>query len=147
MSTHSMIGHLQPSGTVRAIYCHSDGYPDHVGAILAKHYATQARAVALLDLGGLSTLEPQPAPEPGQPHRLGNAAPGVRVAYARDRGDTDTQATIYPGPVEFFADAVGPDGVGEFAYLLCPLSGWGVAKDTAPDLQAPLALVLAEATA
>lgn len=144
MSTHSMIGQLQPGGTVRAIYCHADGYPEDVGATLAAHYATGARVAALLDLGNLSQLHPATAPAAGQAHQFGAAAPGVCVAYGRDRGEPDTAAAVYPDMLAFFADAVGPDGVGEFAYLLCPLSGWWMAKSTAPGLQAPLSLVLAE---
>jgi hypothetical protein len=38
MSTRSFIGKVQEDGSVRYVYCHHDGYPSHVGAILAKHY-------------------------------------------------------------------------------------------------------------
>lgn len=142
MSTRSMIGILQPSGAVRAVYCHSDGYPEHVGAILASHYATSARAAALVALGDLSQLHPKIAPPAGASHRFGAAAPGVCIAYGRDRGDKDTDATTYAEAEAFFVAAVGPNGVGEFAYLWCPVSGWWISTDKAPAMMAPLCLIL-----
>lgn len=37
MSTRSLIGHYIDGG-VRGIYCHYDGYPEHVGKILVQHH-------------------------------------------------------------------------------------------------------------
>ena len=39
MGTSSSIGIKQPSGQVRAISCHWDGYPEHVGRVLHEFYS------------------------------------------------------------------------------------------------------------
>ena len=56
MSTRSAIGYLQPSGSVRAVYCHWDGYPSHQEPILKKHYNTTAKVKALVKPGFMSSL-------------------------------------------------------------------------------------------
>ena len=40
MSTRSRIGILNPDGSTRTIYCHSDGYPEHQLPILTQHYSS-----------------------------------------------------------------------------------------------------------
>ena len=127
-----MIGALQADGTVRAVYCHADGYPAGVGATLAQRYSTGPRVAALLELGDLAGL---------------GVVRALCVAYGRDSGEAGTDATIYPSPAEFWADAVGPDGVGEFAYLFCPTSGWWARSDRTPGTDAPLLLVLEQTAA
>jgi len=42
--------------TVRAVYCHWDGYLEHNGAILQKHYAQSPKVNNLIALGDLSSL-------------------------------------------------------------------------------------------
>jgi hypothetical protein len=39
-----------------SIYCHWDGYPSHNGRILRENYTTHDEVVALIQLGGLSSL-------------------------------------------------------------------------------------------
>lgn len=56
MATRSAIGYLQPSGRVRAVYCHWDGYPSHQLPILEKHYNTIAKVRALIRPGSMSCL-------------------------------------------------------------------------------------------
>lgn len=56
MGTRSNIGMKQEDGTIKAIYCHWDGYPEHVGATLAKYYKTPEMVEALLNLGDISSL-------------------------------------------------------------------------------------------
>lgn len=60
MSTRCYVGKLNKDGTVRAIYVHHDGYIKYVGAILKKHYNTEAKINELLDLGDMSTLGTKP---------------------------------------------------------------------------------------
>jgi hypothetical protein len=43
-------------GTVEQVYCHWDGYLEHNGQILAKHYMDPFKVKALLALGGFSSL-------------------------------------------------------------------------------------------
>jgi hypothetical protein len=56
MSTRSGIALLNPDKTVTAIYCHSDGYPEHNGVILSKFYNSIADAKAILAQGDCSIL-------------------------------------------------------------------------------------------
>jgi len=57
MGTRSAIGYLQPSGRVRAVYCHWDGYPEHQLPILKSKYNTFAKVRALIKPGSMSSLE------------------------------------------------------------------------------------------
>lgn len=56
MSTRPRIGILAPDGTIRSVYCHSDGYPTWNGQKLRDHYSSTKRVKALLALGDLSCI-------------------------------------------------------------------------------------------
>lgn len=56
MATRSNIGARQEDGTIKAIYCHWDGYPEGVGATLAEHYTDPAKVEALLNLGDFPSI-------------------------------------------------------------------------------------------
>jgi hypothetical protein len=56
MATRSTIGIKSEDGTVRAIYCHWDGYPEGVGAGLRQNYNSKEQAQALIALGSFSSL-------------------------------------------------------------------------------------------
>lgn len=57
MSTRSLIGLLNPEdGSVKSIYCHSDGYTTCTGAILQEEYDTKEKVECLFNFGSLSTL-------------------------------------------------------------------------------------------
>ena len=56
MATRSAIGYLQPSGSVRAVYCHYDGYPSHQLPILENHYNSTDKVKALIKPGSMSSL-------------------------------------------------------------------------------------------
>ena len=56
MSTRSRIAKLNDDGSIRVIYCHSDGYLSYNGRILLEHYTDPAKVDALLDLGDISSL-------------------------------------------------------------------------------------------
>ena len=55
MGTHSRIG-VMHGDTVKSVYCHWDGYLEHNGVILQKHYDS-ARANHLVALGEISSLD------------------------------------------------------------------------------------------
>jgi hypothetical protein len=57
MSTRSYIGKLNKDNTITAIYCHFDGYPSSVGALLYVFYNTEEKLNELLGLGDLRSLE------------------------------------------------------------------------------------------
>ena len=56
MGTRSAIGYRQPSGAVRAVYCHYDGYPEHQLPILRRRYNTLRKVQALIRPGSMSSL-------------------------------------------------------------------------------------------
>jgi len=56
MGTRSTIGVRSEDGTVKAIYCHWDGYLEGVGAGLSQNYNSKTQAEELIALGGFSSL-------------------------------------------------------------------------------------------
>jgi hypothetical protein len=56
MGTRSTIALEFADGTVQAVYCHWDGYLEHNGQILLKHYSDPFKLRDLIDLGGFSSL-------------------------------------------------------------------------------------------
>lgn len=96
MSTRSLITIEQPDGTYRAIYCHSDGYLTHNGAMLLDHYKDRAKVEELLNLGDISCLAPNINPDPNKPHSFNydERQEGVVVAYHRDRGEEKVESRI-----------------------------------------------------
>ena len=82
MGTNSFIGQMQEDESIRGIYCHFDGYVEHAGYTLLRHYNKNRDKVSeLLDLGNLSFLGPGP--------RDGTCA------YARDRKEDLVEARIF----------------------------------------------------
>jgi hypothetical protein len=57
MGTRSTIALEFADGTVEQVYCHWDGYLEHNGQILAKHYMDPFKVKKLLALGGFSSLD------------------------------------------------------------------------------------------
>jgi hypothetical protein len=51
-----MIGIVEDDGTVTAIYCHWDGYPENNGLLLMKHWNNAYLIDHLMQLGNLSYL-------------------------------------------------------------------------------------------
>jgi len=97
MGTRSMIAIQNPySKDVRAVYCHWDGYLEHNGAILQKHYSNSAKVNNLIALGDLSSLRA----EIGVEHPFSRLDTKMSDAewdklygnqctfYTRDRGET-----------------------------------------------------------
>ena len=57
MSTRSNIAYEYPSGAVVRAYCHWDGYLEHNGDLLLKHYNSDDKALTLVKLGEIRSLE------------------------------------------------------------------------------------------
>ena len=55
MSTPCAIG-LQIGDKVKGIYCHNDGYPEHMFGVLKNGYTKQSKVEKLLSLGDLSSI-------------------------------------------------------------------------------------------
>ena len=86
MGTRSMIAIQNPySKDVRAVYCHWDGYLEHNGAILQKHYAASPKVNNLIALGDLSSLGTQIGEaHPFSPH--GSKEDEALYEHAKDMG-------------------------------------------------------------
>lgn len=84
MSTRSAIGYMRTDGTVRAVYCHWDGYLSGVGKTLIENYDLIG-IDDLLDLGNISVL-----------------ADTVEATkfYERDRGEDPVEAREFKSEYE-----------------------------------------------
>lgn len=111
MSTRSLICKENPDHTYTGIYCHFDGYPEGVGAVLISHYKDRERVERLLALGDLSSLDERLAPEDGEEHSFDNPTEGICVAYHRDRGEELRPAS------EVHIETAREDCWAEFVYV------------------------------
>ena len=89
MSTRSLIGIENADKTVSYVYCHYDGYLDHVGKILTDHYTDEKVIRQLLDLGDLSSLGKTPVSNPDAWKNFrSDPQENLCIAY-KDRGEVD----------------------------------------------------------
>ena len=108
MATRSTIGIIDnKSGVVTSIYVHWDGYPEHNGEILVKHWSDPDKIWALMDLGALSSL----GEEIGEKHDFNDSGPIHCTAYGRDRGETQVGSQTHNSLGEFL------DNGEEYNYL------------------------------
>lgn len=102
MATRSIIGVELPNGTVKAVYCHWDGYPEGVGAdLLSRGFSTTEEVEEFIDEGDRSTVD---------------------KSYAEMRGE-DLPPVTYSSVEKYFAS-----GVGEWRYLFTRGGEW-IVKD------------------
>ena len=64
MSTRCRIGIKNQDETITSIYCHYDGYPEHVGKILVENYKDETKIRKLMELGDISSLGTEPVANP-----------------------------------------------------------------------------------
>lgn len=110
MGTRSAIGVQQEDGSVLAVYCHWDGYPEYNGKILKDHY-NYDKAMQLIKLGDLSSL----GANIGTKHDFHTQVEGECTFYKRDRGEKDVKARSFDNEEAFFNEF--SSGV-EYWYLL-----------------------------
>jgi hypothetical protein len=111
MATRCLIG-IKEKGGIRQIYSHWDGYPEHVGLILADHYTTAEKINLLMELGSVSVLRPLI----GEKHDFDKPNKQWTLAFGRDRGDEDSEARISKTMTNFRESA--RDSWVEYLYLL-----------------------------
>lgn len=108
MSTRSHIAIARDNGTYDYIYCHSDGYPSHNGAILEECYNTKEFVNELISLGDMSLLDkrlhPRNPTDKSHPHSFEQREKGVCIFYGRDRGERNCEAESADSLHEFVRD-------------------------------------------
>jgi hypothetical protein len=100
MGTRSTIAIEYADGTVDQIYCHWDGYLEHNGQILQKHYSDPFVLRDLIDLGDMSSL----AERIGTQHAFDKAPEGECTFYKRDRNESGCEAKRFKSYEEYVAD-------------------------------------------
>lgn len=106
MATRSLIARQNDDGTVTAIYCHYDGYPEGVGRTLLDNYTDPDKVDALLALGNLSAL----GSELGSKHDFYAHHTDHRewcLAYGRDREETGQESVNYSDRFHLLSSAQG----------------------------------------
>lgn len=117
MATRSTIGILNSNGSVTAVYCHWDGYPEYNGKLLIENYTTEEKVRELIGFGSISSLGVSIGEQhPFSKFELKEEAPdfdelmamyaksqseGWTTFYGRDRGETDVQANTFDNVAEF----------------------------------------------
>ena len=118
MATRSYIGRENADGTITAIYCHWDGYPEHHGPILLNHYNTPEKVDSLIALGNLAILAESTEKPDG--HSFNSAIDGYCVAYGRDRGEKDQEWTSFSNRLTYHSDMV------DYMYLFTKEGEWKI---------------------
>jgi hypothetical protein len=130
MATRSAIG-VMHGDNCKMVYCHWDGYLEHNGEILQKHYDSP-KANHLVTLGNLSSLRPNIGEQhPFSKFEINDKSPNVDALialyeeaeskgwstfYGRDRGQEDEDYRTFAK----FTDAVNyyKDMYVEFMYIM-----------------------------
>jgi hypothetical protein len=137
MGTRSTIALEFADGTVEQVYCHWDGYLEHNGQILQKHYSDPFKLRDLIDMGGISSLgENIGKKHPFSPAYnetnlvkkakiqteidLANEA-GYTTFYTRDRGE-DLTVEKFKDIADYRENVQGE----EYDYILCQREGKAV---------------------
>jgi hypothetical protein len=120
MATRSLILREKEEGEYEALYCHSDGYLTHNGAILLDHYSERERVDELFKRGDLSYLAPIMDPEKTKYHSYDNPCSNVCVFYGRDRGYNAEDTA----PFKCTLEEIDKDPLIEYAYIFDKNNTW-----------------------
>jgi hypothetical protein len=130
MATRSTIALEFADGTVQQVYSHWDGYLEHNGRLLVKHYSDPFKLRDLIDLGDVSSLKE----EIGTQHAFSqfdtemnadeyDALYGnMTTFYGRDRGEQGTGAKKFADFADYEANFIHE----EYAYILRRDGNWYV---------------------
>ena len=149
MGTRSRIA-VMHGDKVKSVYCHWDGYLEHNGRILQKHY-NSAKANNLVALGDLSSLGTQIGEKhPFSPHFdegskvVYDAAKeaGYCTFYGRDRGEKDVAFKVAHTFAEFMEQC---DNCGAEYYYIMRDGVWYVGDTYGSTLLSNNLTVLADA--
>jgi hypothetical protein len=85
MSTRSFIGYQHSTDEIRGMYCHYDGYPDHVGVILTKYHSSFAAMTEIISGGQIRNFD-----QDGTICRFGDDQAGELESYKSVQEALDT---------------------------------------------------------
>jgi hypothetical protein len=117
MATRSTIA-VKHGDRIKAIYCHWDGYLEHLGIALNIYYQDSIKVNKLISMGDISNI----GAEIGEKHEFGTRAEYLETGvatqctfYGRDREETDIEFQSFADEAEWMDRY---DGCGaEFYYL------------------------------
>ena len=130
MATRSTIALEYADGTIGQVYCHWDGYLEHNGAMLSKHYSNPFILRDLIDLGDVSSLKPTIGTQhafsklevPMDGEAYDKLYGDMTTFYGRDRGEEGTGAKTFID----FQDYMVRFQHEEYAYILRKDGNWYV---------------------
>ena len=151
MGTRSTIALEYADGTVEQVYCHWDGYLEHNGQILLKHYSNPFILRDLIDLGDISSLKPTIGTKhafsqfevPMDGEAYDKLYGDMTTFYGRDRGEDGVSAKKFAS----YEDYLLNHQYEEYEYILRSVGGeavWFVA-DHSNDFKPLLQALIAEA--
>ena len=152
MGTRSTIALEYADGTVEQVYCHWDGYLEHNGVLLSKHYSNPFILRDLIDLGDISSLKPTIGTKhafsqfevPMDGEAYDKLYGDMTTFYGRDRGEDGVSAKKFKD----FADYKENHQYEEYEYILREVNGtavWFVAEHS--DTYMPLTEALSKCNA
>jgi hypothetical protein len=133
MGTRSTIALEYADGTVDQVYCHFDGYLEHNGMMLMKHYQDPFKVQQMMDLGDMSSLHA----EIGEKHPFSPLGSGFTCEeydakfgkmctfYGRDRDEVGVEAKRFS---DFDAYRLSHQ-YEEYEYILRTDGNWYVCRD------------------
>jgi len=130
MATRSTIALEYADGTIGQVYCHWDGYLEHNGVLLSKHYSNPFILRDLIDLGDVSSLKPTVGTKHAFSHfdtemkqeEYETLYGNMTTFYGRDRGETGTDSKKFID----FQDYMVRFQHEEYAYILRKDGQWYV---------------------
>ena len=117
MATRSTIAIELPSGKIKSVYCHWDGYLSYNGKILQEHYTDAKKVAKLISKGAISSL----GAEIGRKHDFNTSKEGWTKFYKRDRGE-DLQVDTFKNFDDYKRNLDGQ----EYDYLFTKHGSWRV---------------------
>ena len=146
MATRSTIALEYADGTIGQVYCHWDGYLEHNGVLLSKHYSNPFILRDLIDLGDVSSLKPTIGTKHAFSHfdtemkqeEYETLYGNMTTFYGRDRGEKGTDSKKFVD----YENYVRCHQYEEYEYILRKDGFWYVADHS--DTYVLLAHALAE---
>lgn len=125
MATRSAIG-IKHGDRIKAVYCHWDGYLEHVGAVLNVYYQDSIKVNKLISMGDLSGIGADIGEEHKFDQRKDYLDDGIATEctfYKRDRSEEGVEFKSFDGEEEFMDYY---DGCGAEYYYLYDHGVWHV---------------------